>query len=879
MNSGTLSTSRGSTRSGTPPAGAHASMAVHESQSRLLENQIGRGRAFCDWLHLALAERFDMTGVESADDLYRAVNAVETGWIRTEADEVHYNLHVMMRFDLERALIAGDLAVADLRSGVETRVRPGFRIAPPNARRGVLQDVHWSAGLFGYFPTYALGNVYAAELHAAMRSALPDLETDLRRGDLAAALAWLGGNVHRKGRLLAPRRLIAEACGHEPDEAALLAYLTRSTRSTISERGRGAQVRMDFCGVEMEHPRRVGRQPHGLVDLEVLLSEPPHGEQPVILGVDVDVGLAAEMLDVADRAGDVADVAADRQVLGAHAEGLSGHAERAGLQEVHPRRADEAGDEDIVGIVVEPHRRADLLDAAGVQDDDAVGERHRLNLVVGDVDHLVAARSRCSRAISMRVATRSAASRLDSGSSKRNSFGVRTIARPMATRWRWPPESSAGRRSSSGSSDSIRLASATRSAISARAGLLQPQAHVVADRKVRVERVGLEDHGDLTLRRRRRVDAGPVEQHVAGGGVLKPGDDPQQRRLAAAGRADEDTELAVLDIEIDALDHFGLAEGLGDAAERERAHQSRTGAPLRTLSSAARQTWSEATASCTCRERSASSAIARATKAAWRSQSAWWPGSSAMLRSTSGAPTRCRRMVAVRVWVSMSSTRVLGHADRHRAARGHHVLHEEGRVRHHRAPSRLVPAERAVLEQHLEMPVVVHGLRDLGREPQPHAAHLHGPRIGDLEHHVDIVHAAVHDGRGGRHQRLVHLPGRPGALLIEVEAEDVWPAQRSGFRDETLPGRVVAKDVADDDLAAGLDGLGGDASGVGQRGGERLLHEDMGARVHRRERSRRGCRNRWRWRPGRASAVPAPLRSPGRAGSRAARRAGRASSG
>ncbi len=209
------------------PAGAHASMAVHESQSRLLENQIGRGRAFCDWLHLALAERFDMTGVESADDLYRAVNAVETGWIRTEADEVHYNLHVMMRFDLERALIAGDLAVADLEAAWNARFARDFGSAPPDARRGVLQDVHWSAGLFGYFPTYALGNIYAAELHAAMRSALPDLETDLRRGDLAAALAWLGGNVHRKGRLLAPRRLIAEACGHEPDEAALLAYLTQ----------------------------------------------------------------------------------------------------------------------------------------------------------------------------------------------------------------------------------------------------------------------------------------------------------------------------------------------------------------------------------------------------------------------------------------------------------------------------------------------------------------------------------------------------------------------------------------------------------------------------------------------------------------------------
>ncbi len=207
------------------PAGAHASMGVHESQSRLLENQIGRGRAFCDWLHPALEERFDMTGLESADDLYRAVNAVETGWIRTEADEVHYNLHVMMRFDLERALIAGDLAVPDLEAAWNARFARDFGSTPPDARRGVLQDVHWSVGLFGYFPTYALGNIYAAELFAAMRAALPDLDADLRRGDLAGAIAWLRANIHGKGRLLPPRRLIEEACGHEPAEAVLLAYL------------------------------------------------------------------------------------------------------------------------------------------------------------------------------------------------------------------------------------------------------------------------------------------------------------------------------------------------------------------------------------------------------------------------------------------------------------------------------------------------------------------------------------------------------------------------------------------------------------------------------------------------------------------------------
>ena len=95
----------------------------------------------------------------------------------------------------------------------------------PDARRGVLQDVHWSAGLFGYFPTYTLGNIYAGELHAALRRDLPDLDPRLAAGDLGPVVAWLGERIHRRGRLLAPRRLIAEAVGHEPDERALLAYL------------------------------------------------------------------------------------------------------------------------------------------------------------------------------------------------------------------------------------------------------------------------------------------------------------------------------------------------------------------------------------------------------------------------------------------------------------------------------------------------------------------------------------------------------------------------------------------------------------------------------------------------------------------------------
>ncbi len=207
------------------PAGGHASMGVHESQSRLFENQLGRSRAFCTWLFPAMAETFGETGPGDADALYGAVNAVRPGFIRTEADEVHYNLHIMMRFDLERAMIAGALAVADLPEAWNARFAADFGMEVPDARRGCMQDVHWSAGLFGYFPTYTLGNIYAGELHAALRRGLPDLDRHLAAGDLVPVRDWLGPRIHRRGRMLGPGDLIGAACGREPDEVALLSYL------------------------------------------------------------------------------------------------------------------------------------------------------------------------------------------------------------------------------------------------------------------------------------------------------------------------------------------------------------------------------------------------------------------------------------------------------------------------------------------------------------------------------------------------------------------------------------------------------------------------------------------------------------------------------
>ena len=206
------------------PVGQGASMGVHESQSRIYENQLGRSRAFTGWLHGRMTAIFGDMGV-TAEEFYARVNRVVPGHIRTEADEVHYNLHVMMRFDLERALILGDLAVSDLEAAWNDRFVKDFAVAVDRPSNGVLQDVHWSAGLFGYFPTYTLGNVYAGCLHAALRGDLPDLDTALAAGDPSPATGWLRERLQKDGGLREPKEIIRHATGAEISEAPLLDYL------------------------------------------------------------------------------------------------------------------------------------------------------------------------------------------------------------------------------------------------------------------------------------------------------------------------------------------------------------------------------------------------------------------------------------------------------------------------------------------------------------------------------------------------------------------------------------------------------------------------------------------------------------------------------
>ena len=212
------------------PVGGGVSMGVHESQSRIYENQLGRSRAFTGYLYGLMRDQFGDFGIKDEDTFYTTVNRVSDGYIRTEADEVQYNLHVLIRFDLERALISGDLALNDLEAAWNDRFKSDFGYAVDSPANGVLQDVHWPVGLFGYFPTYSLGNVYAGCLYEALRAAVPSLDADLARGDTSKATGWLRDNLQVHGGLYEPRDTIKHASGVDPSEAPLIRYLQEKFR-------------------------------------------------------------------------------------------------------------------------------------------------------------------------------------------------------------------------------------------------------------------------------------------------------------------------------------------------------------------------------------------------------------------------------------------------------------------------------------------------------------------------------------------------------------------------------------------------------------------------------------------------------------------------
>jgi carboxypeptidase Taq len=202
------------------------SLGFDESQSRLWENWVGRGRPFMTRLLPMLADRFGQPFARlEPEELYRAANAVSPSAIRVEADEVTYNLHIVLRFELEQQIFDGTLALADLPEAWNTRMRDYFGIEVPSDADGVLQDVHWSSGAFGYFPTYSLGNVIAAQVWDLARDELPELDAQLAAGELEPLRGFLGDRIYRHGGKLEPAEMIEKVTGGPLDPKPLLRQL------------------------------------------------------------------------------------------------------------------------------------------------------------------------------------------------------------------------------------------------------------------------------------------------------------------------------------------------------------------------------------------------------------------------------------------------------------------------------------------------------------------------------------------------------------------------------------------------------------------------------------------------------------------------------
>ncbi len=210
------------------PLAHGAGLGTHESQSRLWENLVGRSLAFWEGAYPELQAAFrEQLGHVPLEEFYRAINVAQPSLVRTEADEVSYNLHVLVRFELETALLDDDLSAADLPHAWNERYRDYLGIEPQNDVEGCLQDIHWSVGLFGYFPTYALGNLMSVQFYEAAERDLGDLDEPIRRGDHAPLLGWLREHVHRHGCRYDPPELLKRATGSELDAGPYLRYLRR----------------------------------------------------------------------------------------------------------------------------------------------------------------------------------------------------------------------------------------------------------------------------------------------------------------------------------------------------------------------------------------------------------------------------------------------------------------------------------------------------------------------------------------------------------------------------------------------------------------------------------------------------------------------------
>jgi carboxypeptidase Taq len=208
------------------PMGSAVSLGIHESQSRLWENIIGRSRPFAKYLHSLIGEFLpELHKSTSPDEIWAHTNHIQRSLIRVEADEVTYSLHVVIRMQLEAALLNKELSVRDLPAAWNELYRKFIGLQPPSDSDGVLQDVHWYNGLIGYFPTYALGNLYGAMMYESIRSALPTLDSDVERGDFSSLLQWLNRNVHQHGMAFAGPELIQRIAGRPLSTDSFITYV------------------------------------------------------------------------------------------------------------------------------------------------------------------------------------------------------------------------------------------------------------------------------------------------------------------------------------------------------------------------------------------------------------------------------------------------------------------------------------------------------------------------------------------------------------------------------------------------------------------------------------------------------------------------------
>ncbi len=208
------------------PLGEAASFTIHESQSRLWENHVGRSRAFCERYFPVLQQYFPQQLQQAtAEQFYKAINKVEPSLIRTEADELTYHFHIMVRYELEKALLEGSLQVADIPVYWNEKYAQYLGVQVPDHKRGCLQDVHWSHGSFGYFPTYSLGSFYSAQFYGTAQKAIPGLDKKIQGGNTAELLGWLRTHIHASGRTYTSEQLSYQVNGSTLDTQHFIGYL------------------------------------------------------------------------------------------------------------------------------------------------------------------------------------------------------------------------------------------------------------------------------------------------------------------------------------------------------------------------------------------------------------------------------------------------------------------------------------------------------------------------------------------------------------------------------------------------------------------------------------------------------------------------------